>query len=204
MRNIKVVLDFTKLSIPEKIAFYLNVLACLTNNTSFSNPDISLEEAKAALNDLEAALLASHDGAHSTTATLHEKVKIADKAFHILANYVDRVADGNTALILSSGFHAAQPIQVHQKAEFSVVDGAHSGSVKYIIKKIPRTGAYILQYRTVDASGVVGEWITAGHSTSATFELSGLTAGATYEFRFAAVTPDGTTDFCAPVTKIVI
>ncbi len=204
MKNAKVLLDFTRLSIPEKIAFCRNVLANLTNNTYFGNPDYSLIEAKAAVDALEAALLASHDRSQVNTSAMHDKEKIVDKAFHILAIYVDRISDGDETLILSSGFYPTHPAQLSQKAELSMVDGAHSGSVKYVIKKVPRTGAYILQFRTVDAAGVVGEWITAGHSTSATFELSGLTAGEVYEFRFAAVTPDGTTDFCAPVTKRVI
>ena len=44
----------------------------------------------------------------------------------------------------------------------------------------------------------------AGSSTQASFEISGLAVGSKHYFRVAAITPDGVTDFSAPVLKVVV
>ena len=54
--------------------------------------------------------------------------------------------------------------------------------------------------RKADDSG----WTTAGVTTRATNELSNLVVASRYYFRMAAVTPDNTSDFCSPVTKIIV
>jgi hypothetical protein len=47
-------------------------------------------------------------------------------------------------------------------------------------------------------------WTAAGITTRATTDITGLAIGSRYYFRFSAVTPDITTDFCPPVAKIVV
>ncbi len=47
MKKTKALLDFNKFSIAEKISFFRNVIAKLTDNPFFPNPDVPLSELKA-------------------------------------------------------------------------------------------------------------------------------------------------------------
>ncbi|HEY4788604.1 MAG TPA: hypothetical protein VIH57_21285, partial [Bacteroidales bacterium] len=42
MKKHRVLLNFVKLSIPEKVAFCKNVISCLKNNPVFTKPDVEL------------------------------------------------------------------------------------------------------------------------------------------------------------------
>jgi hypothetical protein len=63
MRKSKALLDCIQFTIPEKIPFYYNVIDKLTDNAQFTKPDVTLEEAKAAVDSFEAAYLATKDRA---------------------------------------------------------------------------------------------------------------------------------------------
>jgi hypothetical protein len=204
MKKVKVVLDFIKLAVVEKIAFYRNVIVKLTGNTTFPTPDVSLTDTKAAVDNLETSFLAARDGSHTAVSIMHDNEAAADAIFRLLAAYVDRVAAGDETKILSSGFHESkQPVSI-QKATLSVNDGVNSGSVKLVAKAVEKAGAYIWQYAKDTLPETESGWTVAGTGTRCTFELSELTVAAKYYFRVAAVTPDGTTDFSAPVLKVVV
>ncbi|MEI6066650.1 MAG: hypothetical protein WCP96_04900 [Methylococcaceae bacterium] len=49
MKKIKVLLDFIKLSVAEKIAFYRNIIAKLTDNPAYPTPEVPLADAKTAV-----------------------------------------------------------------------------------------------------------------------------------------------------------
>jgi len=52
--------------------------------------------------------------------------------------------------------------------------------------------------------GVAVVWVSIGSSTRATFVVKNLPVMTSWDFRFCVVTPDGTSDYCAPVTKIIV
>jgi hypothetical protein len=62
MKKIKVLIDFTGRPTPQKIVFYKNVIDKLTGNQTFPNPDVTLNDAKAAIDALEVDYLAARDG----------------------------------------------------------------------------------------------------------------------------------------------
>jgi len=76
--------------------------------------------------------------------------------------------------------------------------------VKIVVKAQEKAVAYVVQYSKDVIPTTDNEWIQGGISTYVTFELKGLTVGCTYYFRFASVTPQGTTEYCQPVAKIVV
>ena len=204
MRTIKVVLDFIQFPVAEKVAFYRNIITQLTGNPLFPTPDVSLADAKAALDALETSALAARDGGHTAVSIMRDNEAAADRVFRILAAYIDRIAAGNETVILSSGFHESQqPIRT-PKAALSVIDGAHSGSVKLIAKAVDKAGAYHWQCVEGALPETEAGWLIAGSSTQASFEISGLAIGSKHYFRVAAITPDGVTDFSAPVMKVVV
>ena len=103
MSNPKVVLDFIYNPVSEKVIFYRNVNDKLFGNVLYATPDVSSVEAKAAVDALEAAILAAKDGGHTAISARHDAEKQADDIYRKLANYVDRTAAGDETRILSSG-----------------------------------------------------------------------------------------------------
>jgi len=73
-----------------------------------------------------------------------------------------------------------------------------------VAKALEAAVAYLWQMAIDDAAGTGLVWIDIGNSTRANFDVSGLDVMKRYKFRYAAITPNGTTDYCEPVTKIII
>lgn len=204
MKKVKVLLDFIRLAVAEKIAFYRTILSCLTDNGTFPNPDVSLTDAITAVDILENSSIAANDGSRTAISIMHDNEEKADNIFRTLAAYVDRIAAGDDTKILSSGFHISkQPVAI-QKAPLTADDGANSGSVKLIAKAVDKAGAYIWQHAKDTMPETDSQWNHSGTSTRSNYELSGLAVASKYYFRVAAVTPDGTSDFSSPVMKVVI
>jgi len=85
-----------------------------------------------------------------------------------------------------------------------VTDGPNSGSVKLVAKAIDKAGAYQWQFAKDSLPAIESDWTNAGSSTRSSFDIVGLEVAAKYYFRFAAVTPNGITDFCSPILKVVV
>lgn len=204
MKKIKVLLDFIKLSVAEKIVFYRNIIAKLTDNPAYPTPDVPLTDAKTSIDILEASYLASRDGSHTAISAMHDNETATDTLFYKLAAYVEKVAEGDATKILSSGFHESRQPTPPQKPQLAAGDGANTGSVKLTAKAVDRAGAYIWQSAKDNLPVAESDWVLVATGTRSYYEITGLTVGSKYYFRVAAVTPDGTTDFSAPVSKVVV
>ena len=203
MKKYKVLLDFVKLTPPAKINFCRNVILNLTGNPNYLTPDITLADAIAAIDDYEQSILANADSNHLSTVTMHNKAKILDNLFINLAAYVQRVADGDEAIILSSGFSTTRQPVYQQKPVLAIIDGLNAGSITLTAKAIEFAVAYIWQYAKDAIPENEADWIIAGYSTTAHFEMADLNDLTKYYFRCAAITTQGTTDFCVPVSKVI-
>ena len=203
MRYAKVLLDFIVLTLSVKITFYRNIIAALTDNILFSELDASLADAKTAVDALELSILNAADGSHTAKALMHAQAEVTDKTFRKLAASVDIMSDGNEASILSSGFRASKPLPARQKDTLTAKEGKNSGCVDLAGKAHEKGKAYIWQSAEEPLPGNEEVWIIIGHSTSASFSVCNLIVGKRYRFRFAAITPDGVTDYCEPVSRIV-
>lgn len=204
MKKLKALLDFIQLPVVAKIAFYRSVLAHLTGNDTFSNPDASLVEVKTAIDALEAAYQATLDGSRTAVSAMHDAEDKADALFRILVAYVNRIADGNETQILSSGFHVSKQSGTVQKPELDAQNGDNSGSVWLVARAVDKAGAYIWQMVKDNLPASDDGWITIGHSTQSYYQVTGLTPGSKYYFRLTAITPTGQTDYTAPLIKIVV
>jgi hypothetical protein len=203
MRYLRVLLDFIRFSIVGKIGFCRNVITIMTGNISFPNPEISLTDAKKLVDDLETAYLAAKDGSRTQASIMRDKEILVDDAFRKLANYVDRTADGNETMILSSGFNLSKKTNSYSKPDLNIKNGNVSGNVKLTAKSIEGAKSYIWQF-VKNNLPLNGEgWLIAGYSTQATFEVANLDIASKYWFRVAGVTPSGTTDYCNALMKVV-
>ena len=204
MKKPKPVLDFVQYAISEKISFYHHVNEQLYGNPLFPTPDIPEAEAIAAVDALEAAMQAAKEGGAAAVSAMHDAAERADNIYRNLARYVERIAVGNETSILSSGFHISKQPVIKPKPELAALDGEHSCDVKLVGKAKDRGAAYRWQMSKVSDDGTDGVWVDIGTSTRATFQVSGLEIMKRYKFRYAVVTPDGTSDYCEPVSKIII
>ncbi len=204
MKKNKVALDFVKLSVSLKILFCRSVLLDLTGNVAFQSPDVSLADAKLAVDNLEIAALAADGGSKLATAQMHAKEAIVDTTFHILAAYVERMAIGDEAIIISSGFHCTKQPTPYNKLPLVINDGLLSGTVDAVFKAIETAGSYEVEYAIGELPTTEAGWKSAGKCTRAHLTISGLPVGVKCFFRMNATTPKGTTDFCEPVSKIII
>ena len=204
MKKPRVKIDFIPLSIPEKIIFYRNIIAKLTANLFFTAPYISLADAILAINNLEAATLTAADGGHTAKSIMRDMEEIADNTFRILAHYVNQLADGDVTKMASSGFNQTQESTPQPKAILTANNGSHPGDVRLVTPAIKKTGVYIWQSSKGPIPTDDAGWKDEGMSTQAHYDISGFTPGELVNFRVCAVTADGTTEFCVPVSKIIV
>ncbi len=202
MRKIVVLYDFIKLNTAIKIIFYRSIIDSFTNSTVYTIPDVPLADSIAAVDALEAAYLGSRNGDRVATSTIHECEHVADDIFRLHAAYVDRIANGNETLILSSGFNKTNVPLAHQKSDFEVKDDPHSGDVILVKKAVDRAKSYFWKFSKGPLPVNAADWKELGHSTRSTFPVSGLEIGVNYNFIGAGVTPEGLTDFSAPVSRL--
>ncbi len=204
MRKTKVVLDFVKYLVAIKVEFYLNVIAKLTANVYFQTSDVPLSTLVTAVANIQAAMIAAEDGGYTAKSHLKDVVKEADELFIREARYIDRVSNGDETMILSSGFHASKHPVPFNKPPIAATDGEHLGSVKLVAKQAPHGRSCIWQIYKGSILPEDAVWITIATTSSATYIHEGLISAQYYFFRLAIVTPEGTTDFCDPIRKLVV
>ncbi len=204
MAKCKVLLDFTKLKVAEKVLHAKNSISQIEDDERFQLPDISLEEV-ARINDvLHQCSLNAHNGGKESTLLLHKAQREWDDAMRKLAKYVERVADGDQAMIIGAGFRVAtQPIP-SPRVEFSVALGEKSGTVVLRRCSVSRAKSYVWQYCVGDTPCAENEWVLGDVTSRASVELSGLQQMAVHWFRVAVVTPSGKSAFCKPLRQVVI
>ncbi len=204
MKKTKVALDFVRLSVALKIIFYRAVLLSMTGNILYLNPDVSLADAKLAVDALEVTALDSEGGGLLATAKMHEKEHIADGIFRNLAAYVERLAEGNEASIIASGFHCTKQPAPFNKLPLQIKDGLVSGTVNGFCKVIEHALSYDWYYAKGGVPATEAGWVFAGRTSRADIEIKGLTVDSKYVFKLCAFTSKGNTDFCDPVSKTII
>jgi hypothetical protein len=203
MRKNTVVLDFLKFSIPNKIVFGRTVLSKMSVIALFEKPDMPYATGTEIVNRLETYYMSSRSGDHEQVALMHQAEAEFNDYFRKQGYYVDRVADGDEAIILSSGFHLAKQPIPSDRPEFTAEAGDSPGSIWLKRKAVPGSSSYVWQYYIGAEAPTEDKWLFAGSTTKASFEINGLNSADKAWFRVAAVTKDGMGPFTDPIMKIV-
>ncbi len=193
-------LDFIKFPSEIKLVFCRNVVSKLANAQIFVTPDIPIEIITTLINQFETALINSKDGGHIVSLLLKDKEKELDDMFHLVVNYVNKVAKGNETIIVESGFNPSKASAPHQKAEIAVKDGSVSGVVIVDIKSVEDAVAYNYVYK----KQLDDKYSDPETSTYAQHQFAGLTPATYYYFSFNSISKDGVSDYCDPVLKLVL
>ncbi len=204
MKKDRIVLDFVKFPIPQKVEFGKNVIVRLKGNAKFPTPDVTIEALEAATTLLETRSIAAQGGGKEATALMHQAEDEWCDIMRVAARYVDRIADGDTTVILGAGFNLAKQPAPAVRPEFSVELGEKSGSVLLRHQAVEGAQSYIWQYCIGDMPAADDNWTIAQVTVKASVELTGLTPLTKYWFRSAAVTTSGTTPYSMSVLKVVI
>jgi len=204
MKKDKVVFDFIRLTPTEKPEFGTNVIQKMTGNPKFLTPDESLDSLRIKNDLVQSRSVAALSGGKESTLLLHQAIDEWDDAMRKEANYVNRIADGDGAIILSAGFNLAKPNTPGQRAEFTAENGAHSGTALLHHIAIEGAKSYIWQYSIGETPANETGWTIGAVTTKANAELTGLTPMTKYWFRVAAVTIDGTTAYSQPILLVVV
>jgi hypothetical protein len=199
MVRFKVLLGFLRLGIAKKVEFGRNVITKLTGNANFPTPDPSLAQAATLCNNLETAQIAADGGGKASTAAMHAAEKLWDEGFRKLSLYVEKVAGGNEALILSSGFDASGLRNIPAHPEFDVKTGKLEGEVILTHKTLKGTVAYIWECSPDPLPAGNDGWKQVGVSIQAKFKVSGLESQRKYWFRVSIVTRKGQCPWSDPL-----
>jgi len=203
MKKKTVVFDFIKIPIPDKVGRGLNVGICMDGNPNFPTPDVPLGDLSDATDLLETSYVAALSGDRQKKAAMHRAEATWDQLMRDQAMYVDRIAKGDRAMILSAGFNVSKQPDPPLRPEFSVVRGDKPGSVIVRCKAIKGAYSYVWQYCMVTLSETEAGWTFAEATGKATAVLYDYTLAVKYWFRVAPVLAEGTGAYCEPIMIIV-
>lgn len=198
MRKNTVVYDFVRFNNPVLISFAGHVLESMTNNQYFPNAGPLLSTMQEELESMKTHHQASMKGDREESALTRKSKELLIKVLKKLADMVDDVADGDEAIIISSGFHLAKQPETTTRALVVVEAGDKPGTVVLRRQADPDAKSYLWE-KSLDGK----VWEFAGVSGITRHTISGLQALTRYYFHVAVVTSEGTSAFCEPVSKVI-
>lgn len=203
MKKEAVVLDFLRFSVPNKIAFGRTVVSKMSLIALFANPVVVYAVLTAIIDKLEGFYMSSRGGDHEQIALMYQAEKEFYEAFRKLGNQVDQVANGDAAIILSTGFHLAKQPGPSEKPDFLGEAGNVPGTIMLHRKSVAAATSYVWFYNVGADMPAEDKWLFGSCTTQTTFEMKGLIPSNKVWFRVAAVTPAGMQPYSEPVMKVV-
>ena len=205
MKKTKITLPFTRLSDAELEARSFGIIAAMTGNAQFPEPSPTLADLGSSLQLFSDALALSHT---------KDKVKVAIKnqhrsnlAFQLskLGSYVDYIAQGDRAILSSSGFslsaETSTPKPLAQPSNFTVEVGSRSGAALAYMRAVANAKTYLFRWGV--APIVNDSWLHAMHSKPK-FTITGLVPGTTYSFQIGVAGTKGQAVYTDLITKMVV
>ena len=204
MKRVMVLLSFIQLQIALKILFYKNVILNMTGNVLFEEPDVPLVDLTTAVTKLEGHYNKSRSGDHEEMILMRQCMEETDGKFRLTARYVDRIANGNEAVIESAGFEASKQPDPRRTPLFAAYNGEIPSQIILRCKVVKGAKSYIWQFAEGAIPANEEDWVYAGFSTQSTFTIDNLKSFTKYWFRYCAVKSEGMTAWSEPIMKVVI
>ena len=201
-------LNFSRLSIPEKVARARQIVTALTGNPHFTGPQPPLTSITTAANDLEAAFAdaqASRQEANTKTTIQNAKEDVLDKLVSQSAAYVTAVGGGDEVIIQSAGMNlraARSAVGVpSQPQALAATAGDRDGTMDLSWDPVVEAASYVIE--TSPDPPTATSWKHLGVSTKSSFTVTDLVSGSRVWFRVAAINAAGQSAWSDPATKIV-
>jgi hypothetical protein len=183
------------------------IVARMTGNPELPNPPVNLTEFDTLLNSYSDAITACVDGGKLATATRNSLRAKVTHNVRLLAAYVDSVANGDEAIIRSSGFESwiysrSQPQHLETPAPIKLQQG-NSGEFYITITRVEGARNYKLRSGVAETDPETWQSRDVTLTRPATL-ISGLTPGVIYTFQVSALGHLGWTNWSDPVSRMVI
>lgn len=181
------------------------VLQAMTDNEYFVDPSPTLEVLEEYSDAyIEKLSIARRRGSPYDTAVKNELRKELEKVLSELAFYVNKIADGNIAVLLSSGFELSKyrsSMLSPKKIEFvKLEDGRNEGQLVLNFER--QRGARLYEYRVADEKDEIGEiqWTEKVYVTTTSQKnlIQPVVPGKTYYLSVRAINARGTGDWSEP------
>ncbi len=186
--SLRVALNMTTLSVPEKIRKATAVVDALTAHADvFAAPNPDLKTISEIIDNLNTAYLAASDGGKSKTIAMHDLENELMTLMHQLAAYVEQVAGGDESTVHLSGLDVKKKAGI-VKAEFSVTPIGHGQAIMQV--KARKDAVYKWQY-SANTGAPAPVWVDALYSRVSKVSIQRLAVGV-YFFRVVFI--NGTTE----------
>lgn len=186
----------------ELVTLIKHILKQLKGNAAYPNPPAALAELEKLLPELEEALERAKTRDKHWVAIKNNKKAIALALLQELAEYVLVISKGDRALILSSGFEAADT-NGPEKTSIELLEVILNapGEATLQVKNQKGVVSYIHQY-TTEAPGPNTMWHSVG-STKGDHTFTGLETDKRYWFRVIVVGRKGQQAFSPVVSRSI-
>ena len=200
----RVALGFSRLVAARLIEFIRNVITLMTSNPNFTTPSPTLAAVDTAVTQYESLVQEASNGDRIVIAARNAAKGGLLSLVRQLAAYVQGQANGNRAVLLSSGFKAtrlpATPSLPGVPVGPVLLAGPHNGSLFFRFRLDRNTRNCSIQL----ADAADGPWTDWGLSTRSKVLLEGLTPLRSKWARARANGAAGSSEWTEPTCKIVI
>jgi hypothetical protein len=204
----KVKLNFSRLTIPEKLSRVKQITTALTGNPNFPSPQPTLAQVTAAANDLEGAAntaQVARQQAKTATSKRDALEEVLNTMMGQLAAHVESISGDDETKILSAGMDVRDTTTPGSDppsppAALAMTEGDHGGELDAQWDRDARARSYITELSTNPNDPALWKQALVVTTSHATF--SGLTSGQRYWCRVAAVNANGQSGWSDPATKI--
>ncbi len=174
----------------------------MTANPNFPAPAVAMAVLTAAIDLLVSfyEISINHVGKEATAKTKSARNKL-EKLLRKEADYVKNIAEGDEAIILSSGFEPTKVPEPRTLPEFKVLMGQAPGQVILVHKAVKGSTAYLWQYSKDSVPADDKLWVLAGASSQAKCIIENLDSLSNYWFRVLPVMRNGIFVWSAPIKE---
>ena len=188
MRLQKICLSFRPFSDSDFQTKAIFILTSMTGNPSFSDPIPTLAEVQTAVGNYSSALSAAAGLGLINVAQKNKARRELEALLQQLGMYVMYVANGDAAILTSSGYTLTkmpEPSYISNPGNVTLKNGVTSGE---LVDSVPQVNAARVYFHEIcDTAPTETTTWTRYQSSKARFVFTGLTPGKQYWVRVAAV-----------------
>jgi len=204
MTRKRVIINFAHLSVELLIELAWFIISKMTGNVYFTTPDPTLASITALVKDLETKNTLAQEGGRQAHSDMLDARDALLAALRSLGLYVEKIADGNETILISSGFPLTKDHLPKRRDNFWAKRGPNAGDILVGCVAYPKAKAYVWQ-RFVGTNPPTDDnlWVWSGVSTQTKMGLTNLDSGSRVWLRYCAVTKNGMMEWSNPIDIIV-
>lgn len=181
------------------------IVSSLTGNAHFPTPTPTLAALQTAFDAFQEALVKAGTGNRVDIAEKNAAREVLVNLLRLLCAYVNLTANGNRAMLLSSGFSISkdrEPVIISKPENLKIENGLSSGELLLSVSAVKGAYAYLHEY-TTDATLTPDSWVSTTTTASKAL-LDNLQPGTLYYCRVGAVGANGQLLYSDASSRMVI